>query len=72
MFLMAAIGKIKVFQYIFGFAAQYGDAPDAVGVGGGGVETDEAPLADNLAVGVEFVDADLVEIGRTVDAAALL
>ena len=70
--LVAAIGKIKVFQHMFGFAAQYGDVPNAVGVGGGSVETDEAPLADNLAVGVEFVDADLVEIGRAVDAAALL
>ena len=57
---------------MFGFAAQYGGVPDAVCVGGGGVETDETPLADNLAVGVEFLDADLVKIGRTVDAATLL
>ena len=70
-FLVAAVGKTEVFQHMLGFAAQHGDVPDTVGVGGGGVEADEAPLADNLAVGVEFLDADLVEIGRAVDAAAL-
>ena len=36
-------------------------------VGGGRVEAEEAALADHVAVGVEALDADVVEVARAVD-----
>ncbi len=47
-------------------AVQDGDAPDALGVGRGAEEPEEATLTDDVAVLVELLDADVVEVRRTV------
>ncbi|MCY1495959.1 hypothetical protein D9M68_298730 [compost metagenome] len=52
-------------------AADVGDANDAFGVHGRGVEAHEAALLDHLALGIQFADRHEIRVGRTVHAARL-
>ena len=49
-------------------AAQIGDGAGRAGIGGRGEQADDAEFAGQIAVGVEALDADIVEIDAPVHA----
>jgi hypothetical protein len=49
-------------EHVLGLLAQQRDPPHRLGVGRAGEQAEEAALADDLARGVEHLDADVVEI----------
>ena len=51
---------------LLGLEPDHRDAGQRLGVGGGREQPEEAPLADDLAARVERLDADVVEVDRTV------
>ncbi len=51
-------------------AADHRDPGDRLGVGGGGQQAEEAALAGHIALGVELLDADVVQVGRAVHGGA--
>jgi hypothetical protein len=63
---VAPLGEARALQHVADFAADYGDLEDAHAVGREGIETEEAPLAGRLALSVEPLHADVVEVGGPV------
>lgn len=53
-------------QHLLHLAPHHRHPADGLGVGGGGEESEEAPLADDVAVLVELLDPDVVEVRRPV------
>ncbi len=64
--VVALGGEAGVDDDVLDLAADDRDAADRLGVGGGREQAEEAALADDHAVGVELLHADVVEVGRAV------
>ncbi len=64
---VVAVGREAcALQDLVDLAADDRDPADRLGVGGGGEQAEEAALADDVAVRVELLDADVVQVRRTV------
>ncbi len=68
--VVAARDQLRALEDTLRLAAQHRDLPRARAVGGVRQEAEEAPLADDLARGVEALDPDVVEVRRPVDGRA--
>lgn len=62
---VVAVGReARAPEDLLDLAADDGNAPDGLGVGGRGEQAEETPLTDDVAVGVELLHTDVVEVGR--------
>jgi hypothetical protein len=66
--VVVAVGReVGLLEDRLDLAAEHRDLARVLAVRRGGVEAQEAALADHVAVVVEALDADVVEVGRAMD-----